>query len=320
MKKISGKVLGTLFVCFVMLLVKNEYSHILMRNAEYGMPALIEKGSVNNLYIGSSMFRQGLDIYTLNNREKDNYILAYNGNQPALEYRQLEYLIEHDVKISKLYVDMYAYAAWKAPEISDEKIFLEVDLKEKIYLWQLISKDNQASFGDFWRMFVNSNNELLLTWAVNYPILNSQFYLGGSKTKSLGTTYNNLIKSKLPDIEGNMNVVQEEYIDKIIAICNKNNIDVYFIETPKYKMLSQESSYLSAMEKYVYLLMEKKVPVVIEKNTCDYIMNGLASELEGISVYEFSTDNVDYYTDLIHLSYEGRVEFTEIINEIFTVM
>ena len=107
MKRYIKWLLSIWVLCFIIILIKNEYSYKLLENANYGMPALIEKGKVKNLYIGSSMFRQGIDIMTLEENGEDNYVLAYNGNQPVLEYYQLRNLIENNVQIENLYVDMY---------------------------------------------------------------------------------------------------------------------------------------------------------------------------------------------------------------------
>ena len=80
MKRYIKWLLSIWVLCFIIILIKNEYSYKLLENANYGMPALIEKGKVKNLYIGSSMFRQGIDIMTLEENGEDNYVLAYNGN------------------------------------------------------------------------------------------------------------------------------------------------------------------------------------------------------------------------------------------------
>ena len=179
MKKTIFKVI---LFCLCIVFIKNQYTPFLLRNATYGMPALIEKGKVDNLYIGSSMFRQGLDIHTLEKMQEDNYVLAYNGNQPVWEYLQLQHLLEEGVEIKNLYIDMYVYSAWNIPKIQDEKMFLEMSLKEKIKVWEIIASKS-GGFGDLWRIFVSSNNELLLTWPISSVIINSQFYKGGTKQK-----------------------------------------------------------------------------------------------------------------------------------------
>lgn len=301
----------TLLVCILAILVKNQYSHILLKNATYGIPALINKGRVENLYIGSSMFRQGLDIHILNeDTESDNYILSYNGNQPSSEYYQLKYLLDHDVKIENLYIDMYVYSAWKNPEISDEKIFMEIDTAEKWNLWKLIRGYSDTPVESFWRIFVNSNNELLLTWPIMAPILNSQFYNGGTLRETAPVSYETLMKSSVAPLNGEMNTIQQEYLSKIIEVAHANDINIIFIETPKFETVALNPSYVEAMEEYIELLEDKEV---------DYILSGaLAEQVKGVplAVYEFDSSNAEYYMDTIHLSGGGRRTFSEKVSSI----
>lgn len=304
--RVSKICIITLIVCIIVIFIKNQYSHILLKDATYGIPALIDKGTVENLYIGSSMFRQGLDIHILNeNTESDNYILAYNGNQPSSEYYQLKYLLEHGVKIQNLYIDMYVYSAWENPEISDEKIFMEIDIAEKWNLWQLIKKYSDSSLESFWRIFVNSNNELLLTWPIMSPILNSRFKDGGTLQETTPASYGTLKKINVVSLNGQMNMIQQEYLDKIIDAAYENNINLIFIETPKFETVSVDTSYVRGMKEYIKFLEDKEV---------DYILSSaLAEQVEGspLAIYEFDTSNAEYYMDTIHLSSYGRKSFSE---------
>lgn len=311
MNKFKKPVIITFFFCILILLIKNQFSSLLLAHSSYGMPALIRQGKIENLYIGSSMFRQGLDIKTLENIMPDkNYILAYNGNQPALEYYQLEYLLKNNVKIDHLYIDMYVYSAWEAPELSDEKLLLEIGLKEKWDLWNLLHNESQADFEHLFRMFISSNNELLLTWPLSSPLINSQFYKGGALTTPSSATADVLAHSGVPVIESNMNEIQEYYIHQIIQLAQNNNISVTFIETPKYAVIASNDSYLSAMKKYVQLADQEKVPYLISENTAHFLGNISSAS----DYYAFCHENADYFMDSIHLSYDGRVAFTEIIS------
>ena len=95
-KRIISVLISVLVV--LLLIVKAEYASLIYRESTCGMPALVAKGSIENLYLGSSMFRQGLDIESIENHQGDSYILAYNGNQPVSELIELEYLISNNVK------------------------------------------------------------------------------------------------------------------------------------------------------------------------------------------------------------------------------
>ena len=93
--KQTGKILaGVLLAVLLLTGIKNEYARLLPVSS-YGMQAVIRKKSIDHLFIGSSMFRQGLSIDVLEEELEGNvYILSYNGNQPAFMAMELEYMLE----------------------------------------------------------------------------------------------------------------------------------------------------------------------------------------------------------------------------------
>ncbi len=305
MKNLFKTSIITIGICFLLLFLKNQYACLLLTNSTYGMPALIKQGSVQNLYIGSSMFKQGLDIETLG--EYNSYILSYNGNQPVFEFYQLKYLLDHGVQIENLYVDMYVYSAWEDPKISDEKLFMEVSIPEKILLWDLIKKTSENNFQYLWRIWVNSNNELILTWPVSSPIINSQFLKGGSLNKPESISKDALAHISIPPMAETMNSIQQFYINEIISLAEENNINLLFIETPKYESVTTDTSYLSAMVQYAHLLDTEDTAYILSENTKQYC------QLSHAHSYSFDITEETYYADTMHLSYNGRIVFTNIL-------
>lgn len=310
MKKIFTTSFTTIMICLLLILVKNQYSCMLLRDSTYGMPALIKQGSVENLYLGSSMFRQGLDINILDEHcNHTNYILAYNGNQPALEYYELKYLLDHNVQIENLYVDMYVYSAWEEPEISDEKLFMEMGTSEKWRLWELLSPNlGNTYIQTLWRFWINSNNELILTWPISSPIINSQFCNGGALTKTDSTSYEVLSQASTPSISDKMNSTQEYYIKELIRLSKEYHINLVFIETPKYEIIANDTTYLSAMKQYAQLLSDEHIKYVVSENTQS------TCQLNNAYFYSFDHSEISYYMDAMHLSYNGRVAFTNCFN------
>lgn len=307
MKKIVKPITIAIMLCLVLLLIKNQFFCLFMKNSTYGMPALIEKGEISNLYLGSSMFRQGLDIDALDNASaSDNYILAYNGNQPATEYYELKYLLDHDVHIENMYVDMYVYSAWETPEINDEKLFLETGILEKLNLWKLIKTDSITdNLKAFWRMWVSSNNEIILTWPISSAIINSQFRNGGTLANTSSASAETLDASDAPNINSQINVTQEYYIRALINLAKENHINIVFIETPKYSIVSNHESYLNAMKVYAQILDKESVSYVLTENTYKKINTNSIP-----MVYSFDLTNHEFYMDAFHLSSEGRALFT----------
>ncbi len=289
-----GKVLILICICFLM--IKTLYSNFLFRNSTYGMPALIEKGHVDQLFLGSSMFRQGIDIQTLNEYfpEKENYVLAYNGNQPIWEYYQLKYLLENDVSIDDLYIDMYVYSAIENPQLHDEKMFLEFDFKYKRDIYLCI-KDS-LTITDTWHMWVGSCNEMVAFWPIYKDVINSQFENGGTKTSNTGTSKQVLDEMHVPDLSSNINETQYLYLKKIVDIAKSNDINLVFVETPKYVKVNEDKFYIEKMSMYRDVLEEMEI-----------------QELNSIDMFEYA--DASNYIDLIHLSEKGRKKFTSLISD-----
>ena len=287
-KRIISVLISVLVV--LLLIVKAEYASLIYRESTYGMPALVAKGSIENLYLGSSMFRQGLDIDAIENHQSDSYILAYNGNQPVSELIELEYLISNNVKIKNLYVDMYAYSMTAEPDISDDKLLLETDIVTK---YRLMKSVEDKSLQKLWSVCVSANNDMILTAPIVNPILNSQFRSGGALTVTGGLdgdAYGKLVPPVDTDI---INEEQKKAVGDIVTLCKENDIEVVFIETPKSQVVMRDLKYRSIMESYRELLDDHGVQYISSED------------------YKFDYDNSYNFIDAIHMSYQGRVNFSE---------
>ncbi len=285
-KSIRGCVI-TFALLIVMLYIKNEYSEVLLRNATYGMPALIKKGHVDNLFIGSSAFRQGLSIDVLNdNLNGENYILTYNGNEPFLELLELEKLIENGVDIKHVYIDMYAYSIDRAPKLDDEKLLIELNLSEKNQLYNTLG---EKSANTWWQLFVSSNNEMLLTWPIYKNVIDSKFRDGGTLIDSPSMYEKSYEAVNALYSDGEINSVQREAIEHIIKLSKDKGFELTFVEIPKAQNIMNDQQYSIIMSEYERLLSETEV---------EYIRSNIT--------------NLAYsdYSDGIHLSSSGRKKYT----------
>lgn len=313
------------------ILVKDEYARLLIGNANYGMQALIEESALRrtedddageDVYIGSSMFRQGLDINSLPDAG-DSYILSYNGNQPFLEYNIVKYLVEHDVRIKQIYIDMYAYSLETEPWVHDEKIFLETNLAFKTKIWKEMSQNKDAGFADQWQMFVTSNNDLLLTWPVSYSIVNRMFYRGGnvSRTDTVnaqfasetacanqGISYDDHMILKKTDFDKK----QIDYLEQLIHFCKDNKIQLTFIETPKYISVDHDDKYPGMMQEFVQILENKGIDYWLSSETEEVLKKSTDLSFKHMNgAVEFDSANTDNFIDYIHLSQTGRTVYTK---------
>ena len=297
--------IAILFLCCVISL-KNEWYRKLYKNANYGIEALINKKQVDNLFIGSSMFRQGLDIYAIEkNLGKKSYILAFNGNQPAYEFLELKYLIENGVQINNLYLDLYVYSAAATPKVSDTRLLAQTDTRFKIDIWNLLKSCGEANLSVFWEMFVTANNEALLTFPISHKLTNNLYHKGGNVQKNNGTSFEKLGSLQVPKAQDKIiNSLQKEKLLEIIKFCKLYNINLVFIETPKWYKVFEDFDYKALMKEYLLILNENNIIYYLSQKTAESL------NLENVNCIDFDSYNPELFIDMVHMSSKGREEYS----------
>lgn len=303
MKRILLTIGGALLAAFLLVVLKNEYARLLPAST-YGMQAAIEREEMENLFIGSSMFRQGLSIDVLEEElPGSSYILSYNGNQPALMAMELAYMLEEGLEVKNLYIDLYPYTAAADPWISDTKILLDTDLDFKIQAWSLMAENSGASFSDFFEFFVTANNEQLLTYPINNALVSSQFRNGGTLLQQEGSTREELYALGMLGSRDGLNEAQTKGYREIAALAEEYGLNLYFLETPKYERMYADPDY---MELYQLCLEE------VQKLKAEW--NGSGSfEVLCAEDLDFDSSDAGNFQDLIHLSSAGRTEYTQLL-------
>lgn len=288
MKKVFCAAAAAFALALLIIGIKNEYARYLP-GGSYGMRPLIETGGAEYVFIGSSMFRQGLDIRVLEEGLGESvYLLSYNGNQPMFMAMELEYLLNEGVKISHLYVDLYGYTASSPPWISDKKILLDTDLRFKGETWSQMQAWNDTSFPDFYELFVTANNEQILMLPIHNKLLSSQFYKGGTLLYSAGTT-REALDYTLGTREG-IHPAQAEGYAKIISLAEEYGIALTFVETPKYQGMYEDDTYQMLLSQ------------------CQEAVEG--QEVLLAQQMDFDNTSPEQFQDLIHLSSQGREAYT----------
>lgn len=293
MKKILTTVTAAVLLTALLVLLKNQYGSV-FSGTTYGMPALLEQETVDHLFIGSSMFRQGMEIDALEEQlDGSVYVLSYNGNQPVFMAKELKYLLEHGLQIKNLYIDFYAYTLTAVPWISDTKLFLDTDLAFKLDAWKTMAQYNEMKPADFYEMFVTANNEQILMYPVNERIVSSQFRNGGSLLTLSGQTEAYLDSLDLGVRDGLLDAQLAGY-EEILRIAEQYEIPVLFIETPKYEALRKDTR----AGCYQELLAE--MVKWAEKENAPYFL------AESVTFDHSDSAN---FQDLIHLSAKGRKSY-----------
>lgn len=282
-----------------------------MSSGNFGVEALVERGKVSHLFIGSSMFRNGMQADDVKN--DDMYLIAYDGNQPYLIYKIVSYLLKKGVKIENLYCDMYAYAAVSRPSIFDERIFLDTDLSFQLDVLEEVKTFGRGGFSTYYDALVTSNMEVIATWPISYRLINTRYDRGASlPSDERGQAAEDLLASKVDAAPSNLNERQVYYINELIRLSQKNNINLCFIETPKYRKVTEEFEYPVIMEKYAMLL--NGTNMVMDESTYNKIQAG-----PEIIRYPFDDDNADYFSDLLHLSGIGRGLFSKSLHKLLGI-
>ena len=299
MKKILTTVAAVLVTVALVIGLKNQFGSIFSGNT-YGMPAVLKQGEVEHLFIGSSMFRQGMDIDVLEKQlDGSVYILSYNGNQPVFMAKELEYMLERGLQIKNLYIDFYAYTLTAVPWISDTKMFLDTDISFKMDAWKTMAEHNDVSLNDFYEMFVTANNEQILMYPVNNAIVSSQFRNGGSLMVPAGQTKEHLDTLDLGVRDGLFESQLAGY-EKIVELSKDYDINLLFIETPKYEKLlndTREGSYQELLDEMVKWAEKKNAPYLLAES------------------FDFDHSDGANFQDLIHLSGQGRKTYCEMLSQ-----
>lgn len=305
---IAGVLLSAFFVC-----IKNVYSCELTARAGRGVFCVMKRGSLDNLYIGSSMFRQGITLY---NDDSDSFLLCYNGLDPAAESVILDYLFRNGLTVKNLYVDMYAYSATREPGLSDSRLMFDSPPALKFAVWDKSVRNSDGYISDSWEFFVKAGNDMFMLWPVYNMMTAKRYYRGGYSAddfrRGLTPEEMNLVTPPKPEAV-KMNPSQKESIIKIITLCRKYNVNVMFVETPKYEAIAENAEYNSLMNEYYSLLNDYGVSRIISRGTLQRIN---ADGRENVYAYDFPCEDTSMFCDYVHLSTNGSRKFMTVIREI----
>ena len=304
------------FVCSVVLaslfvICKYTWFEKAMANANYGMRAVYNADNISDLFIGSSMFRQGINAGELG---ESNFQLSYNGNQPVYEAMELRRLIDKGAKIKRVVIDMYAYSAISDIGVSDTRLLMDGDIAFTFSIYRKLRESGDGyGIGSLYRMVVQENNEMFLTWPVSFPLINARSCRGSITAENTGATAAELESLENKEFEtADLSVDQIGGIEGIIGLCRENGIELLFLETPKYAKVYETPMYADIMRKYVSLLGGYDVNVIMSQRTYDEVGGGLTGS-DKIRTYEYDYERPEYFIDLLHISSDGRKQFSSVL-------
>lgn len=284
-----------LFIALCFLGVKNFIAYK-FPNSSNGMQAAIRQGRIEHLFMGSSLFRQGIDIYTAEDMlEGNSFVLSYNGNQPVQMLEELKMLLRNDVKIDNLYMDLYVYSSALRPAISDTRLIWDLDFQGKCNIYQDMVTYSEAGLSEFVDFYITSNNQYMIMYPIFNVVMEKEFYQGGNIRETSGSTREILDNLGTPGDREGIDKTQKAALLEIIDICKEEDIQIYFAEVPKYYTLDEADYYVRLRSELEAVVAEERII--------------RASELS------FDNRNPAYYQDLFHLSGEGRRTYTKLLLE-----
>ena len=298
-----------------LIAAKNIYSCELSAQIDKGIYRSAKIGTIEKLYIGSSMFRQGIDIHEAAEFCEDTFLLAYNGFDPANEYLVLSYLVNQRVPIKTVYLDMYAYSAAKESWLAESRMMFDSPLSLKLSLWNIIKHNTNADLPSAaYELFISSGNDMFILWPLYRKLVSSRYCKGGAAlgSYSSGTTREKLSLTPVPDSgSARMNPDQKQAVIRIIDLCRANNIELIFIETPKYYDVIENKAYVGIMSEYIDLMNTTGTQCFISRQTLRQIGQDKSST---ITVYDFPHEEPELFADHIHLSSRGSKKFTSLLS------
>lgn len=289
MKRIVMAIIMGILIALSFLYAKNTLFGKVSK--PYGISGAIAMHEIDLLFLGSSCFRQGIDIQELeNNGLNKSFLLAFNGNEPVYEVAELRCLLAAGCSIKQICMDMNPFIAQSEPRLSDVRILQDLDFDTKRFLWRTISMGNHdiSIFYEFW---CQANNEYFATYPLVAPIINSRYYKGGATDFKAGTTTEKLCSESKSAHLGKLNARQLDGIRAINQLCVEYGIRLCFIEPLIYTELQENESYQRIMAEYKAFLDEEKIPYLLDER------------------FDINFSDETLFTNFNHASSKGRTEF-----------
>ena len=299
MKKTIVTIIIAFLIVLSVVLLKNCCSYLIPNNA-FGIRYIIGEGEADYLFIGSSSFRKGIDMKALEGKlGESTYMVTYNGNQPMNVYVELKQMIEAETEIGTLVYELEPGMVDRGADLSDKRLLFDIDMKGKKEIWNHLCKRDDADFFMFYDYYVSSNMDYLITYPISYPMVAKRYYKGGNNGEDLSPAKTKEELEALPIKEDpGIDELQRESIVKIIELCNDNDIDLIFLEPPKYISMYEDANFAGKYKELIELLEDNDAEVIVAKDL------------------GFDNTNPDYYADLSHMSGDGMTEYTNKVIEV----
>lgn len=298
-KKTIITILSAFLVFLLIVALKNLFSQKIP-NDTTGVQAVIRRKNIDYLFLGSSSFRKGVNMKLLEDRlpGENVFMLTYNGNQPMNVYVELNEIINAGTDIGTLVYEIEPGMIDRGADLSDKRLLFDIGIESKLTIWRYLREREDADFFMFFDYWVSSNMDYLFTYPISKKAVSGRYYLGGNDGTdvSLPKTKEELEKLPIKEEPG-IDKLQLDSLLSIMELCKNNDVELIFIEPPKYITMYNDKNFCDKHDMMIKLLDEN--------NATYYTGDDLG----------FDNTRAEYYSDLSHMSEEGMNELTEdIIN------
>lgn len=300
-KKIITTALVAILVFAGIILIKNMCSYMLYNDA-MGVRSVIAQNHIDTLFVGSSAYRKGVDMYMIEEELPGNsFMLTYNGNQPFNVAIELEEIMKAGTEIETVVVDFNPSMVDRGADLSDKRLLWDISMEGKKELWSELKHREGASLFTWYDFWVSSNIDYMFTYPIAKPMISARYYRGGSASteESEGLTKTELDGLEIIENPG-IDELQMRSIDRIIDICAENDINLIFLESPRYTTMAENENYKAKSKELGSHIDSKGITVITGENL------------------GFDNSNPEYYADLTHMSGKGGKTLTKSIIEVLT--
>lgn len=293
-KKTIITILSAIVIIMAIVLCKNYLSYKIPNEA-MGVRSIVALKEVDTLFIGSSGYRKGIDMEeVVKALPGKSYMLTYNGNEPFNILIELKELLKENVKIGRVIIDYNPSMMDRGADLSDKRLLWDISMDGKKELWSKIKEEDSTTLFTFYDYWILSNNDYMFTYPISYPLIAARYNYGGSTVADETSGKNKEELEELAVVEKpGINPLEGQSIVDIISLCKGNDIEVIFLESPRYITMESDINYQGKSEELHSIIEEAGGKAI------------LRSDLN------FDNSHADYYTDLTHMSGSGKKAFTK---------
>ncbi|MES2778089.1 MAG: hypothetical protein V4722_28195 [Bacteroidota bacterium] len=288
-------ILSSLVVLMIIFLFKFFCSSF-FSSGTTGYAGFSKEGDVDYLFIGSSQTRQSLNPQILEDSLGKSYIIAYNGNSFFYIDFIISSILKNSHNVKKIIVEAYPYRAFQKTTLADPRLFNDLNFRDKI---EFIKRSGSIlTLWDKYDLVMLEGNESISTYPLLNGFNNSLSYKGGYVGKYVSAVDEKKFWSFKPPISDTVTFtgLEEKQLDALMHIISQleaHHIELVFLEPPVPAQIRLSRIFMLARDSLKQFILQENKPYW------------------DVDDYKFDNRNSLFFHDPVHLSSEGRDDYTK---------